>query len=135
MMGGRNEQANLRQRSRDDSRSAGMVITGKRSISSSRTSTSIQEPSPNTVANNESDTNADTCYLSTNFVVLSYTNRTADVYPYDKSYAPMQNVPIVSGATAWDCAEDGRTYILVFHESLYYGEKLPHSLINPNQIR
>lgn len=28
-----------------------------------------------------------------------------------------------------------RTFILVFHESLYYGERLDHSLINPNQLR
>ena len=26
-------------------------------------------------------------------------------------------------------------YILVFHEALYYGNKLDHSLINPNQLR
>lgn len=67
-------------------------------------------------------------------MILERTTRTADVYPYDESYAPMTNVPIVSGATAWD-DEDGTTYILVFNESLYYGSKLHHSLINPNQVR
>ena len=46
----------------------------------------------------------------------------------------MQNVPIVSGATAYD-DPDGTTYILVFHESLYDGKTLGHSLINPNQLR
>ena len=46
----------------------------------------------------------------------------------------MTNVPIVSGATAYD-DPNGETYILIFHESLYYGTKLEHSLINPNQIR
>ena len=30
---------------------------------------------------------------------------------------------------------DGNTYILLFHESLYYGSQMKHSLINPNQIR
>ena len=65
---------------------------------------------------------------------MAYTSRTADVFPYDKSYEPMTNVPIVSGATAYD-DPDGETYILIFHESLYYGTKLEHSLINPNQIR
>ena len=92
------------------------------------------EPAPNVKAMNESDTNADTCCLGTNFIPISFTNRTADVYPYDTSYAPVQNVPIVSGATAYD-APDGKTYILIFHESLFYGTKLPHSLINPNKIR
>ena len=27
------------------------------------------------------------------------------------------------------------SYIMVFHEALYYGKKLSHSLINPNQLR
>ena len=63
------------------------------------------------------------------------TNRAADVYPYDSSYKSIANVPIVSGATAWDDPFTGETYILVFHESLFYGPKLDHSLINPNQIR
>lgn len=84
---------------------------------------------------NECDTNADTCCLGTNFIVLSYTSRTADVYPYDKSYQPITNVPIVSGATAYDDIKTGTTYVLVINEGLYYGPKLGHSLINPNQIR
>ena len=47
----------------------------------------------------------------------------------------MTNVPIVSGAMAWTDPTDSSTYILIFHESLYYGNKLDHSLINPNQVR
>ena len=93
-----------------------------------------KEAKPGTVGINESDSNADTCCLGINFIVLSYTNRTADVYPYDDSYSPAYNIPIVTGATAFD-HEDGQTYILVFHESLYYGTRLKHSLINPNQVR
>ena len=57
------------------------------------------------------------------------------MYPYDKAYKPIANVPIVTGATAWDDVVSGHTYILVFHESLFYGNKLDHSLINPNQLR
>ena len=47
----------------------------------------------------------------------------------------MTNVPIVTGGTAWTDDTDNTTYILLFHEALYYGTKLSHSLINPNQIR
>ena len=65
------------------------------------------------------------------FIVLEMTNRTAEVYPYDSSYDPIENVPIVSGATAYDDKTNGSTYILVF----FYGKKLEHSLINPNQVR
>ena len=57
------------------------------------------------------------------------------MYPYDSSYEPLANVPIVTGATAWTDTVTSITYILVFHESLFYGPKLDHSLINPNQVR
>jgi hypothetical protein len=89
----------------------------------------------NTAANNECDSNADTCCLGKNFVVLQATYRTADVYAYDSSIKPLENVPIVTGATAYDDLVSGNTFILVFNESLYYGNSLDHSLINPNQLR
>lgn len=93
------------------------------------------QPQPQTVAANECDTNADTTCLGKNFVVLHYTTRTADVFPYDKAYQPIENVPIVTGATAFDDEITGQTYILIINEALYYGSKLDHSLINPNQFR
>ena len=57
------------------------------------------------------------------------------MYAYIKYIAPIVGVPIVSGATAWDNPVTGQTYILVINEGLYYGNKMEHSLINPNQIR
>ena len=70
------------------------------------------------VSNNETDSNADTCCLGKNWIVLDYTMRTADVFPYDDSYDPITNVPIVSGATAYTDM-DGTTFILVIHEALF----------------
>ena len=93
------------------------------------------EPPPGITANNETDSNADTCCLGTNFVIKSHTGRSADVYPYDKAYKPITNVPIVAGATAYDDPITHTTFILIFHEALFYGKKLDHSLINPNQVR
>ena len=40
----------------------------------------------------------------------------------------------MTGATAYD-DEHGTTFILIFHESLFYGKKLRNSLKNPNQVR
>ena len=73
--------------------------------------------------------------MGSNFVILNYTRRTADVYPYDSSYEPISNVPIVSGVTAYDDPSTGLTWLLIINEGLYYGDKLDHTLINPNQIR
>ena len=130
IMGGRNEQTDLRTRNRNI-----RAMATKRVIGSFDSAPKFSEPKEGVCANNESDTNADTCCLGTNFKVLSYTNKTADVYPYDSTYKPIANVPIVTGATAYTDPESGKTYILVFNESLYYGTRLPHSLFNPNQIR
>ena len=110
------------------------IRTGRRTISSTAVSFTQDESPAGTEANNEGDSNADTCCLGANFMALEITNRTAEVYPYDPSYEPIANVPIVTGATAYD-DEDGTTFILIFHESLFYGNKLCHSLINPNQVR
>ena len=66
---------------------------------------------------------------------MEYTNRVADVFGYNPSQDPIKDVPIVTGATAYDCPRTNTTYILLFHESLYYGTELDHSLINPNQLR
>jgi len=129
IMGGRNEQANARQ-----ARRAAAVVT-KRHVQSAHTSQLWTDPPVNTTADNECDTNADTCCLGKNFLVLHSTYRTADVYAYDTSIKPIENVPIVTAATAFDDPTSGNTFILVFNEALYYGEKLDHSLINPNQIR
>ena len=95
----------------------------------------VSEPSPHTSGINECDTDADTCCLGKNFIVYKYTRRTADVYAFDKSYAPSTNVPIVTGATAYDDPISGRTFILLFNEALYYGSRMDHSLFNPNQLR
>lgn len=86
------------------------------------------------MGNNEMDSNADTCCLGQNFVILQYTQRIAEVFAYDDSLGS-KTIPIVSGATAYTCPNTQETYILVVNEGLYYGTKLDHSLFNPNQVR
>ena len=114
-------------------RSVAKVVT-LRVIATNNTRPAIQEPAPGTVADNEMDTNADTTCIGMNFVILSYTQRVAQVFAYDPSLPPTE-VPIVSGATAYDCPITSVTYILVVNEALYYGTRLDHSLWNPNQVR
>ncbi len=69
-----------------------------------------------------------------NFIVLHSTYGIADVYAYDSSIQPIENLPIVTAATAYDNTVTGNTFILVFNEGLYFGVKVDHSLIYPNQI-
>ena len=111
------------------------AIRSSSHIASSSSNSRSLECRAGTVATNEMDSNADTCCLGSNFLILEFTNRQADVYPYDKSYRPATNIPIVTGATAWTDPMSHDTFILVFHEALFYGSSLPHSLINPNQLR
>ena len=83
----------------------------------------------------EMDSHADTTVLGKNCVILSYTGRECDVAPYSDQYEPLNGIPVVTGATAWTSPETGETQILVFHEALWFGDRLDHSLINPNQVR
>ena len=73
-MGGRNEQVHNRQ-----VRRAGAVVL-QRHVRSSTPIPSWTDPPENTTAENECDTNADTCCLGKNFVVLTASYRTAEVY-------------------------------------------------------
>jgi hypothetical protein len=114
-MGSRNEQADQRSTRRT------AAVRTQRHLQTMHTTKAWTDPPVNTRADNECDTNADTCCLGRNFIVLNPTYRTADVYTYDTSIQPaIENVPIVSGATAFDDSTTSNTYILVFHESLFY---------------
>ena len=86
-------------------------------------------------ARNELDSHADTCALGSNFVLLHYTGRVCDVSPYNSTYDPERDIPIVTGATAYTDQTTGQVYILVINEGLWFGNKLTNSLINPNQLR
>ena len=46
----------------------------------------------------------------------------------------MKDVPIATVATGIT-TDDGRVYVLVFNEVLYFGDTMDHTLVNPNQIR
>lgn len=123
----RNEQARQCQRNGPCSRRISNIIL-KRVICKFRNK--MPEPIPNTAANNEADTNANTCCLGKNFIPLSYTNRSADVYHYNNAYEPLENTPIVSIAITYD-RTDRQRHILVINEGLYYGIKMNHTFLNP----
>ena len=83
----------------------------------------------------EMDTHADTCVLGKNFIILHYTGRECDVYPYTEEYEGIKGVQIVTEATSWTSQDTGETFVLVIHEALWMPDSLAHSLVNPNQLR
>ena len=83
----------------------------------------------------ELDSHADTTVAGSNCVILQYTGKECDVSPYRDDYESIKGVPIVHAATAWQSPHSGQTYILAFNECLWMGDKMDHSLINPNQLR
>ena len=69
-----------------------------------------------------------------NCTFLHYIGRQCDVSPSNSSYDPIKAVPIVCSATAFQSPYTGQLYILIFKEAIWI-QKLPNSLINPNQLR
>ena len=113
------------------------IVSSVRKIAKNKTTkTEYQhQPQPTLHGRIELDTHADTTVLGSNCVFLSYTGKECKVSPYSSQYKAVRNVPGVTGATVWTNTADGTAYLLIFHESLLMGDKLDHTLVNPNQLR
>ena len=81
------------------------------------------------------DSHADTIVGGANCVLLSSTGESATVHSFSNERKPFANVPIGTVGTAWVNPESGETFIIVLNEALYFGERLDHSLLCPNQMR
>ena len=66
-------------------------------------------------------------------VQQSYAEITFDRIFHD--FGTIKDIPVGTCATAYNDPEFGKTYILLFGESLYFGDRLTHSLLCPNQIQ
>ena len=83
----------------------------------------------------ELDSHANTIVFGKKCVVLNYTGRECDVSPYTDSYDSIKSAPTAKAGTAWTSPETGATFILVFNEGIWMGDKMDHYLIKPNQLR
>ncbi len=81
----------------------------------------------------ETGNNADTCVMVNIFLLMKTTGRVAEVYGFRTNDRPDQ-IHIGSGITAVNHPEHG-TILFMVHEGLWYGPRMDHSLINPNQVR
>ena len=82
----------------------------------------------------EIDNHADTTCFGKNFRAISFTSEVCTVSPYLSEYDSLSDIPICTAATAVDL-DSGETIILEFGQGLWFGERMEHSLINPNQCR
>ena len=104
----------------------------KRSKISSAIKTDDDEPVFD--SNNELDTRADIMCVVIKWRLLSASGQWCDVYGFHDNFKGIEDVPIARLATGIR-DEHRRVNILVVNKSLYFGESLYHSFINPNQIR
>ena len=82
------------------------------------------------------DTHADTCVAGANTVVLDLTGKQVSVTPFcEEEYEPIAEIPIATVATAYDCPDTGKVWVLIINEALYFGSKMTNTLLCPNQLR
>ncbi|NIX54954.1 MAG: hypothetical protein GWN14_03225, partial [candidate division Zixibacteria bacterium] len=112
---------------RSTNRSAKKINTGQGPIKSDHT--------PSTTGFCEIDNRCDTVSMGKNARALILTGQTCEVRGFHNDLGGIADVEVATCATAWIDPKTGFTYILIFHEALYFGPSLDHSLINPNQLR
>ena len=81
----------------------------------------------------ELDSHADTCIAGSNSMLLSEDGRQVTVSGFSSATPHHDNVPIATAATVW-ANDSGVRYLLVLHESLFFGDRIPGTLLNPNQL-
>lgn len=67
--------------------------------------------------------------------MLEDTGKRVSVAAYNSAYDPVSNIPIATAATTFDDPDTGISYLLVFHQAIWFGNKLDDTLLCPNQIR
>jgi len=83
----------------------------------------------------KSDLHANMSVAGPNCVILEYTEQVVDVSGFSEQLETMENVPIVTAATAVDDPETGITTILIIGQAIFMGEKIKNTLLCPNQLR
>lgn len=133
---GRGSEYQPSSRSLNERRQQGAIESGIRRVASVNLTPNIAIPSDFSFRGRcEIDTRADTTCAGAAFALLETTGVECDVKGFHDDMAPVRNIPIATCATAYDHPGLQETIILLFHEALYFGKAMEHSLLNPNQIR
>jgi len=78
----------------------------------------------------ELDSHADTCGVNEVAYIIEY--MVAEVHGFSKSLPALQDIPIIKAAVAYDDPESGEKTIVILNQALYFGDQLPHILLNQN---
>jgi hypothetical protein len=82
------------------------------------------------------DSQADTRVGGQNITVLiDDTGYRVRVNAFSPEHEPMEGILIGTVASPYECEDTGQTYILVWHQFLYFGDQMPVTLLSGNQIR
>ena len=107
----------------------------ERSVKRVRTEEQAIPPITHENVRSELDSRADTICAGLNCRLIHYTGQECTVSGFHSQLGTIDKIPIATVATAWSDEHTGQGYILIMHETLFFGNDLDHSLINPNQIR
>jgi hypothetical protein len=67
--------------------------------------------------------------------MLEATGVKVNIAAYSDEVSKLTDIPIATTGTVFDCPATGASWLLIFHEALFLGSRLPNSLICPNQLR
>ena len=82
----------------------------------------------------ELDSHADTCSFGKGAYLVADTGQTITVSGFIDSLGTVEQVPIVTAAVAYDDPNSYQTFVLFFHQALYFKQMKKH-LICPAQLR
>jgi hypothetical protein len=108
--------------------------SGQRISRPNREISSIKQSSEMLECGVELDSHADTCGVNHVAKVLEIYGQVAQVPGFAESMTPLQDIPIVKAALAYDMPETGEVIVLIINQALYFGDALSNVLLNPNQL-
>jgi hypothetical protein len=79
------------------------------------------------------DSHADTCVAGAIFAIIEHTDQLVSMTGYTSKLGQIQGLPVVTAGTVWTSSL-GQAYLLLMHETVYFGQRLKNLLLCPNQL-
>jgi hypothetical protein len=111
------------------------TMLSERKVMATRVVRSIMHVRATSSSRCEPDSHADTTVAGKNMCMIEPTGVKVNIAAYSDEVSQLTDIPIATAGTVFDCPTTGASWLLVFHETLFLGARLPNSLICPNQLR